>query len=84
MEQSTRLFKIDNSVTVKAYFYEFKKHLEQLDLVRQNSRGVFDRSVNEVMAPNHVKGLLAAAKTLIMDPKAVSVKTDSGLTLTRV
>ena len=84
MQITTRQFKIDGSVTVKAYFYQFKNHIEQLDLVRKNSRGVFDRSLSEVLPAPMARNLIKAAEYLIKDSRAVSVETIDGLTLSRI
>lgn len=83
MNPTTRLFTIDNSVTVKAYFYQFRTHLEQLDLVRQNSQGVFDKSLTELMPSDKVRNLRSAAEYLIQNPGAESAETIDGLTLSR-
>jgi hypothetical protein len=81
--QTTRTFKIDDSVTVKAYYYQFKNHIECLELVRQNGRGVFDKGLYELLPSDTYKQLLSAAKYLIQDTMAASVTTDCGLTLER-
>lgn len=81
--ESTRLFMIDNSVEVMAYFYEYKTHLEQLQLIRKNGRGVYDKNIFEVMDHSAANELTKAAEYLIREPTALSAMTNKGLTLSR-